>query len=129
MSRDMQRPAGHLMDAPKDPGSSSTGGLCYCPSSPLGAGHAPPCDGDPLFAGSSRAGAPIGAAMSISAWLCCSDCLEGQLFKPAPCDRNRRDFYWLPGWAEQGGWEQAGILPLSGSGEAFQVDHKVAGCS
>lgn len=102
---------------PKDPSSRSTGGLCYRSSSPLGGGTSLLVTGDPLFAGSARAGAPLGTAMSPLTWLCCSDCcLEGQSFKPEPCDLNRRDFSWIPGWLEQGGWEQVNILPLSGPG-------------
>lgn len=115
MSREMQRPAAHLMDgcSQKIQVPVPLEGFATVPAVFWGVGTSVLVTGDPWFAGSARAGAPLGTVMSPLTWLCCSDCcLEGQLFKPEPCDLNRRDFSWIPGWLEEGGWEQVNILPL-----------------
>lgn len=62
MSREMQAPAGHLTDTPKEPRSSSSGGLCSRPRIPRCV--PPSCDVGPFFAGSPRARAPRGAVAS-----------------------------------------------------------------
>lgn len=105
MSREMQRPAAHMMDGcfQKIQVPVPLEVFATVPAA-LWGGMSLLVTGDPLFAGSARAGAPLGTVMSPLMWLCCSDCcLEGQSFKPEPCDLNRRDFSWIPGWSEQGG--------------------------
>lgn len=71
MSREMQRPAGPRMDVPNDPGSFSVRGFYCCASSSLG-GMPVLVMGDPLFAGSARAGAAIGTVMFTLAQLGCT---------------------------------------------------------